>query len=498
MVEGAGERLKNQKSKLKPLKMQFKFSKKISILYFIFFNFYFLFFLISCSVSKQISKQTTNILLKDTAISTGHIGISIYEPASNKYWYNYNSNNYFIPGSNTKLFTLYAGIKYLGDSLTALAYQNFSDTAINIVGTGDPTFMHSNFENQPALDFLKAQHKTIYLSANYTDSALGYGWAWDDYNDDYMVERNGFPIYGNTIKIGLKGYNYVGQKISKPIWNIIPKYFTNYIDSEFILNYKTLATLPNDSNFYKQKTQSFIIQRERTSNKLNLQQGNSVFRKSEIPFVTNAVETTAKILKTDFQLNITDGSITNKNVQPGTPANLRWHKIKSQPTDSLFKPMMHRSDNFFAEQTLLMVSNEYLGYMSTEKIIETLLTSDLKDVPQMPKWVDGCGLSRYNLFTPQSFIYILNKMKNEFGMDRLKNILATGGTGTLTSYYKKDSGYIFAKTGTLSNNCALSGYLITRKGKIIIFSILANNYITNAVPVRKAVEKYLLAIREKY
>ena len=80
-----------------------------------------------------------------------------------------------------------------------------------------------------------------------------------------------------------------------------------------------------------------------------------------------------------------DGSL-----QPGTPARLRWHKIKSQPTDSLFKPMMHFSDNFFAEQTLLMVSNEYLGYMSDEKIIEALLNADLKDAPQKPKWVDKC------------------------------------------------------------------------------------------------------------
>ena len=152
---------------------------------------------------------------------------------------------------------------------------------------------------------------------------------------------------------------------------------------------------------------------------------------------------------------------------------------------------MHRSDNFFAEQTLLMASNEHLGYMSDEKIIDTILKTDLKDVPQKPKWVDGSGLSRYNLFTPQSFVYILNKIKNEFGWERMKNILPTGGTGTLSSYYKKDSGFIYAKTGTLSNNCALSGYLITKKGKLLIFSILANNYITGATPVRKAVEQFL-------
>jgi len=145
-----------------------------------------------------------------------------------------------------------------------------------------------------------------------------------------------------------------------------------------------------------------------------------------------------------------------------------------------------------------MASNEHLGYMSDEKMIDTLLNTDLKDVPQRPKWVDGCGLSRYNLFTPQDFVYILNKIKNEFGLERIKNILPTGGTGTITSYYKKENGYIFVKTGTLSNNCALSGYLYTKKGKLLIFSVLTNNYTGSATPVRKATEKFLEGIREKY
>ena len=100
--------------------------------------------------------------------------------------------------------------------------------------------------------------------------------------------------------------------------------------------------------------------------------------------------------------------------------------IHSQPTDSLLKPMMHRSDNFFAEQSLLMVSNEMLGVMNDAKIIDTLLKTDLKDLPQKPRWADGSGLSRYNLFTPQSLVAILNKMKNEFGMERLKVILPRG------------------------------------------------------------------------
>ena len=180
------------------------------------------------------------------------------------------------------------------------------------------------------------------------------------------------------------------------------------------------------------------------------------------------------------------------------PGLTNANKVFSQPSDSLFKPMMHRSDNFFAEQTLLMASNEYLGYMSDRDMIDTILKTQLKDLPQKPRWVDGSGLSRYNLFTPQDFVWLLNKTKNEFDWERIENILPTGGEGTLSSYYKDEKGFIYAKTGTLSNNCALSGYLITKKNKVLIFSVLVNNYPTGATPVRRAVEKFIKGLREKY
>jgi len=160
--------------------------------------------------------------------------------------------------------------------------------------------------------------------------------------------------------------------------------------------------------------------------------------------------------------------------------------------------MMHRSDNFFAEQSLLMVSNELLGVMKDAKIIDTLLKTDFRDLPQKPKWVDGSGLSRYNLFTPQDFVFILSKMKTEFGMDRVKNILPTGNEGTLEGRFVADSNYIFAKTGTLSGVVALSGFLYTHKNKLLIFSVLVNNHTTSAAEVRRAVERFIQGIRRKY
>lgn len=456
-----------------------------------------IFLFASCSVSKQISKQANTILLNDTAISTGHIGISIYEPATNTYWYNYNATKNFIPASNTKLFTLYAGMKYLGDSLVAARLEN-NRSYITMHPSGDPTFLNAEFGFQPLFKILKS-FKTIYINNNtWEDDALGNGWAWNDYNDSYMAERSSFPVYGNLIEFSLK-------------------------DGSLEVSNNTIQILSGegldfDPESKKISSDKFIIERSYGNNDFYIKKARLPFRKNSIPFKTDP-EFIADLLKdtlnsedvTFFRSYSPDPADTfakpmsqpinnpkiEKTVLIPEHSGLKY-TIHSQPTDSLFKPMMHRSDNFFAEQTLLMASNEHLGYMSDEKIIDTILNSDLKDIPQKPRWVDGSGLSRYNLFTPQSFVYILNKMKNEFGWERIKNILATGGTGTLSSYYKKDSSFIYAKTGTLSNNCALSGYLITKKGKFLIFSVLANNYQSGATPVRRAVEKFIEGIREKY
>ena len=68
--------------------------------------------------------------------------------------------------------------------------------------------------------------------------------------------------------------------------------------------------------------------------------------------------------------------------------------------------MMHRSDNFYAEQSLLMVSEKLLGTMNDRKIIDTLLKSDYKDLPQKPGWVDGQRTKQVrSLFSKRYCVY---------------------------------------------------------------------------------------------
>lgn len=158
---------------------------------------------------------------------------------------------------------------------------------------------------------------------------------------------------------------------------------------------------------------------------------------------------------------------------------------------------MHRSDNFFAEQTLLMVSRRLTGQLRESVGIDTLLATTLSGMPQAPRWADGSGLSRYNLFTPEDFVWLLDRMRADFGMDRIRAILPTAGTGTLGSLDPRLAGRVHAKTGTLSGVVALSGYLQTRKGNCLLFSLLVNNHRSSAAQVRKRFEAFLLELYER-
>lgn len=427
------------------------------------------FLLISCSVQKQASvSPLQKQFIADSALINAFVGIAVYDVENGKYIHQHNSNKYFVPASNTKLPTLYAGMKYLGKQLPGLQYKEEGDT-VYIQATGDPTFLHPDYKTQPVVDFLKQQSKPIVINkSNWKAEALGYGWAWDDYLGYYMAERSPLPVYGNYIK-------WIQQRSIEERDGA--KDTASMVFTEPEINW--------DVQFKTGKATAFDVNRPRTENKYTIIEGKEMSKTLEIPFVTNGLQSALELLKDTVHQTITEASfrITNPEV------------VYSQPVDSMFKPLMYRSDNFFAEQALMIVSNQLFGEMGEQKLIAHLLQNDLSGFPQKPKWVDGSGLSRYNLFSPEDFVWLLLKMKDEFGLERLKTILPTGNTGTLRNYYVDEAGFIFAKTGSLTGHLALSGFLITVKNKLLVFSVIVNNHNTSATTVRRAVEKFVKSLR---
>lgn len=431
-------------------------------------------------IVNNIEQYATTYLLNDSNLLSAHVGISVYDPSEKKYLYNYQGNKYFIPASNTKLLTCYAAMKYLGDSLVGLRYKQ-NNTDVIVEGTGDPTFLHSDFKNQPVYDFLKNTGNISYLNDSFLSqfTSLGNGWAWNDYLDDYMIERSEFPIYGNLVKFFRQGDSI----------EVMPHYF--YTDGFTYSN----RYLGSNRGWHFKIVRPF---EENSFHSLGSNLNQPEFSLQYVPFKTGALndshyrkEIFIRLLEDTLHKRIGMSSWSDsRDIFPNI--------IHSQPTDSLLKITMHRSDNFFAEQTLLMVSNERLGVMSDEKIIDTLLKTDYKSMPQRPKWVDGSGLSRYNLISPQDFVFVLERMKNDFAWNRITTILPTGDEGTLKGLYKNYAGKIYAKTGTVSNNLALSGYIITNKNKQLIFSVMVNNHQASASAIRRSIEKFITAIIENY
>jgi D-alanyl-D-alanine carboxypeptidase/D-alanyl-D-alanine-endopeptidase (penicillin-binding protein 4) len=423
--------------------------------------------LISCSPSRNIGRSARKNVLDDPALKTAHVGISVFDPHAGKYLYNYQGDKYFVPASNTKIPTCYAAMKFLGDSLVGLRYEKVEGDLL-IEGTGDPTFLHPDFKSQKAWDLIADAKGSVTISfSNWDARGWGSGWSWNDYSESYMAERSVMPIYGNvtTFSGSLKELQ------------VQPAYFFRGVNRDSTEEWSGFLT---------------DIRRPLAENKFFLTGGSTTARTLQVPFYTEGGRVVLDLLSERLNKRVKESfSIRPVRYPPFGQV------VYTQPTDSMLKPMMHRSDNFFAEQSLLMASNEAFGFMSDSRIIDSLLKTDFADLPQRPRWVDGSGLSRYNLFTPQDFVAILNKMRDQFGMDRLREVMATGNEGTLSGYYKTESGQIFAKTGTLSGVVALSGFLYTKKGRLLIFSVLVNNHQASATAVRRAVEKFVQGLREE-
>jgi len=433
----------------------------------------------SCSPSKLISKSADKNILQDTAFSAAHTGIAVFDPEKNEYLFRYQDKKYFVPASNTKIITCYVAMKNLGEKITGMYYTE-NDTALILVPSGDPTFLHKDFIEQPVADFIRSAGKKIYMyPLGWNELPLGPGWSWDDYSESYMPERSPFPIYGNIIR-----WYQVKTAKENP---------TTAADSVDTFIYSD-PELKGDVDFGKPATNKiFTVDRKRDQNAFIIHEGSQRKAEVEVPFVTDGITTALELIKDSLHKEI----LPFEGKFP-----LAWRKdltvMYSRILDSMLKPMMHRSDNFFAEQTLLMTSEKLTGEMNIENGVKRLLETDLAGFPDKPRWVDGSGLSRYNLFTPDDFVWILSKMKTEFNWDRITTIFPTGGRGTLGTVYQQDSTRIYAKTGTLSGVMALSGFVITQKNKVLVFSIIINNHRQSAARLRKSVAAFLHDIIVNY
>jgi serine-type D-Ala-D-Ala carboxypeptidase/endopeptidase (penicillin-binding protein 4) len=431
----------------------------------------FLLLLNACSMQQAIQKQAKHHLLKDKALANAHIGIAIHDAEANKFLYQYQADKLFVPASNIKIVTAYAALKHLPEQLPAAMLTDL-DTAVLITPMGDPTFLHPDFTVHPLFNKLRSIQKPLYIrNDHWLSPALGSGWSVEDYNEDYQAERNAFPIYGNLIQ-----------------WFQERSVKENPINPQDTIDLFLYSNPEIDwpVNFTKPRT-SFLVKRNEHENSFLLAEGKEQTATQSVPFITNGLNTALLLLKDSLgkEIKIAEPNLIKQSI--GSSSEL----VYSQSRDTLLKKMMYRSDNFYADQTLEMISQLLLNKMDEAAIIQVLLNQDLKQLAVKPRWVDGSGLSRYNQFSATDMIQVLNQLKAEQAWEKIKAIFPQAGVGTLRAMDRKEGEFIYAKTGSMGGIYCLSGYVLSKKGKWLSFSIMVNNHNSSSGIIRKKIEAFL-------
>ena len=430
--------------------------KIYALLTFFLFNIFF-------SFSQKYNKRIERKIKKIEALDGAHIAISLVDLNSGKKFIAKDDNKYMNPASNTKLLTFLASIISF-DSIPSINYFVENDSILNFKSTGYPLLLHPFYEDKNLIKFFKNKDKLVYHNSTQTISRFGPGWSWDDYNYYFSSEVSAFPIYGNVISVYKDSLD---SKIS-----VLPIFFENKLrviyDKEELLIKRV-----EDKNIFKVN-----------ENKWNITDT------IQSPFITSD----------SLFINLLSKALNKKiKMKEGKDSIINWKTLYTLNSEVIYKALLQDSDNLIAESLLLMISKNKFNSFNSNQAIDFYKKQWDSLLPDPLIWTDGSGVSRYNLITSRTLISILNQIHKKIGWKGINKLFPAGGiSGTIKDYYKsKKEPYVFAKTGTLSNNHNLSGFLIGKSKRKYIFSIMVNHHKSSNIDVRKAIGDLLFYLRKK-
>ena len=182
-------------------------------------------------------------------------------------------------------------------------------------------------------------------------------------------------------------------------------------------------------------------------------------------------------------------------------------KHLSPPLADILKLMNKPSDNWIAELVFKTIGAEVIGEPGTWKkgrdVVSGFLAEIMDELP-MHRFVDGSGLSRYNLLNAELLTRLLVYMYHNFEVmpEFLSSLPIAGVDGTLKNRMQGVSAekVLRAKTGTLSGVSALAGYTVTADDEVFAFGILISHYVGPARSARDIQDKignYLTGFRHR-
>jgi D-alanyl-D-alanine carboxypeptidase/D-alanyl-D-alanine-endopeptidase (penicillin-binding protein 4) len=229
---------------------------------------------------------------------------------------------------------------------------------------------------------------------------------------------------------------------------------------------------------------TFAIERDRATNTIRAKGSLPLTAKADYERVP--VEEPALYFGTVLKEKLEEQGIhfdRNSSVKVGRvpAAAVKWNEFVSEPLKEIVTYLNKKSDNFYAEMLTKALGAEKKGEGST--------TAGIRAVMEMIQsmggnthfdMVDGSGLTRYNLISARHIQSVLEGMsKQEQYLTFYESLPVAGVDGTLKSRMigTAAENNVHAKTGTLTGVSSLSGYVTTKSGRKLSFSIILNGYV---------------------
>jgi D-alanyl-D-alanine carboxypeptidase/D-alanyl-D-alanine-endopeptidase (penicillin-binding protein 4) len=425
-------------------------------------------------------------------------GVEVKSLDTGRVWYSRNAGTLMMPASNMKIVTLAAAAETLGwdyrFKTTLETSAAIEDGTLNgdliVVGHGDPSINNRMNRASLVLDQWAAALKAAGINrieghvigdaGAFDGRRLGQGWAWDYLQEGYAAPVGALEFDENIATLSVRPGAQPGD------------------DAVLELPPGTgLGLLHHATTGEPGSPTTIDVERPSGGNWLD---------------VTGAIAADAKPLTRNvavanptlyFAHSLVRGLIARGIEIRGLPVDLQERRdtrpvhseprrviveTESPPLRDIATVMMKVSQNLYAETLLKAVGAATSGLGTTENgrvAARQIFTG--WNVPTTYVQADGSGLSRYDYLTAEMLVAILQHLHGDprHRDDFLATLPVAGKDGTISTRLRatRAEANAAAKTGSIANVRALSGYVRTRDGETLAFSILANNFTIPAATI---------------
>lgn len=438
----------------------------------------------------SIDTAMQRILNESPELTGALAGISIRSADTGELIYEHEAETRLRPASNLKLLTAAAALETLGENhifqtelyINGMQVANILQGDVYVKGKGDPTLLEKDFDELAAV--LK-QHGVHIVHGD----LIGDDTWYDDvhYSPD-LIRSDEQEYYGaaisaltaapdeeydsGTVLLEISPAKRAGKKARVTMQ---PK--TDYV------------TVINEAKTVKADGKKKIkVERDHERNVMKVT--------GTIPeHSLSTKEYMAVIDPTQYALRLFEQSMNKQGIKVlgvykkgKTPAQARRIAIhKSMELSQLLVPFMKLSNNTHAEVLVKEMAKAENGKGSWDEGLKVagsklgLMGLDMETIMMR----DGSGISQVNLISANELTTLLYTVQQKPWFSSYLHALPVAGIkdkmigGTLRDRMERTAaaGNVHAKTGTISATSSLSGYVTTKSGEGIIFSILLNNFV---------------------